>query len=36
MRANNAAAADRALDREHDWRPIAATLRDGLMAAITR
>jgi hypothetical protein len=32
----NAAAADRALDREHDWQPIAATLRDGLMAAIAR
>jgi hypothetical protein len=31
-----AAAADRALGREHDWRPAAATLRDGLMAAITR
>jgi hypothetical protein len=31
-----AAAADRALGREHDWQPIAATLRDGLMAAITR
>lgn len=31
-----AAAADRARGREHDWQPIAATLRDGLMAAITR
>jgi hypothetical protein len=32
----NAAAADRALRREHDWQPIAATWRDGLMAAITQ
>jgi hypothetical protein len=32
----HAAAADRVLGREHDWEPIAATLRDGLMAAITR
>jgi hypothetical protein len=31
-----AATADRALRREHDWQPIAATLRDGLMAAIER
>ena len=31
-----AAAADRALGREHDWQPIAATLRDGLMQAIAR
>jgi hypothetical protein len=31
-----AAAADRALRREPDWQPIAATLRDGLMATITR
>ena len=30
----NAAAADRALRREHDWQPIAASLRDGLLAAI--
>jgi hypothetical protein len=29
-----AAAANRALGREHDWQPIAATLRDGLLAAI--
>ena len=32
----NAAAVNRALGREHDWQPIAATLRDGLMATITR
>jgi hypothetical protein len=32
----SAAAADRALRREHDWQPIAATLRDGLTATITR
>ena len=32
----NAGAADRALRREHDWQPIAATLRDGLMAAVAR
>ena len=32
----HAAAADRALRREHDWQPIAATFRDGLLAAITR
>jgi hypothetical protein len=36
LSAYHAAAADRALGREHDWQPIAATLRDGLMAAITR
>jgi hypothetical protein len=29
-----AAAVDRALAREHDWRPIAVTLRDGLLAAV--
>ena len=33
---HNAAAADRALGRDHDWQPIATTLRDGLMAAVTR
>jgi hypothetical protein len=32
----NAAAADRARRREHDWQPIAATLRDGVMATVTR
>ena len=32
----NAAAADRAVGRAHGWHPIAATLRDGLMATITR
>ena len=32
----NAAAANRALRREHDWQPVAATLRDGLLAAIAR
>ena len=32
----NAAAADRALRCEHDWQPIAVTLRDGLMATIAR
>ena len=33
---HNAAAADRALGRDHDWQPIATTLRDGLMAAVAR
>jgi hypothetical protein len=33
---HNAAAVDRALGREHDWQPIAATLRDGLLEAVTR
>ena len=28
--------ADRRAGREHDWRPIAATLRDGLLAAVAR
>ena len=32
----NAAAVDRALGRDHDWQPISVTLRDGLMATITR
>ena len=32
----NAAAANRSLRREYDWQPIAATLRDGLMATITQ
>jgi hypothetical protein len=32
----NAAAASRALPREPDWQPIAATWRDGLIAAVTR
>ncbi len=32
---HNAAAADRILGREHDWEPIAASLRDGLMVAVT-
>jgi hypothetical protein len=32
----NAGAADRALGYEHDWRPIAATLRGGLIAAVAR
>jgi hypothetical protein len=31
-----AAAADRATGREHDWAPIATSLRDGLMAAVAR
>jgi hypothetical protein len=31
-----AAAVDRTLGREHDWQPIATTLRDGLMAAVAR
>jgi hypothetical protein len=30
----NAAAADRAAGREHDWQPIPATLRAGLLAAL--
>jgi hypothetical protein len=30
-----AAVVDRALGRAHDWRPIAATLRDGLLAAVS-
>jgi hypothetical protein len=33
---HNTAAVDQALRRDHDWQPISATLRDGLMAAITR
>jgi hypothetical protein len=28
-----AAAVDRTLRREHDWQPLAVTLRDGLLAA---
>jgi hypothetical protein len=32
----NAGAADRTLRHEHDWQPIAATLRDGLIAAVAR
>jgi hypothetical protein len=32
----NAAAADRALGREHGWTEIAATWRDGLLAAVAR
>jgi hypothetical protein len=32
----SAAAANRALGREHDWQPVATTLRDGLMAAVAR
>jgi len=32
----SAAATDRAHGHEHDWRPIAATLRDGLLAAVAR
>jgi hypothetical protein len=33
---HNAPAIDRAAAHEHDWQPIDATLRDGLMAAIAR
>lgn len=36
LSAYNAAAADRLLGREQDWQPIAASLRDGLIAAVTR
>lgn len=32
----HAAAADRALQREHDWQPITTSLRDGLMAHVAR
>jgi hypothetical protein len=33
---HNMATVDRILRRDHNWQPIARTLRDGLMAAITR
>jgi hypothetical protein len=36
LSAYNAAAGDRLLGRERDWQPIAATLRDGLIAAVAR
>jgi hypothetical protein len=31
-----AATVDRALRRKHDWQAIGATLRDGLLATVTR